>query len=119
MAVDRDTALRAILDLVLKILSALDADSRDMAADIKDMKASILRIESLLKEIEGHLRISPVRSMLRLLDRAADRNPVQTLALLGSFSTVAGCFTVSGLYAIIWHESPAVVMGALLSLFHL
>lgn len=117
MAIDRDTALKALLELVLRALLAMDADGREMAGDVAEIKGSLVRIEARLQSIEEHQRSGLYRSLLRLLDRAAEKNPIQTIAVLGPSTAAFGLFGIGGAYSIIWHESPAMVLKALFTLF--
>lgn len=117
MAIDRDTAIKALLELIHKSLMAMDADGRDMGNDVRDIKSTLIRIESRLQSIEEHQRSSLYRSLLRLLDRAADKNPIQTLAVLGPSAAAGSFIGIGGIYSVIWHEPPAVVLAALFAVF--
>lgn len=126
MPPDRDAALRAALDTTARAMEELSrdvGDAGDLAREARDGAAQLgLRLDGLTRKLEAlhaEQRMTLRGVLLRAVERASEKSPVQTIAAVGSASAAVLLIVLGGLYSMIWHEPPAVVVGELLSLLPL
>lgn len=123
MPPDRDAAQRAMLDTAVRALDALSrdvGDAIDMSREARDATGfhgqQIVDLSKRLEEIYGEQRMTLGRVLVRALDRASEKSPIQTIAAVGTSTAAVAFILLGGAYSLIWHETPAVVIGELFKL---
>lgn len=120
---DRDTALKAIFEVIRVILQEMAIKQQAMVSEVSDNREQITAntkelaaLKQTIMDLHEELRLSMWRVLLRTIERAADKDPIKTLAILGPTLVCSLFFLLGAVYSLIWHESPSEVLRGLLSL---
>ena len=113
---DRDAALYAILDVVIRALQALALDVDAGITMSREARDAALANTRVLTEMRDERRMTLWSVFIRAIDRASTTNPVQTMAIVAPTGPVLAFITLGAVYSLVWHEPPAQVLRELIEL---